>query len=238
MSCLHSQDSVYWLHSFICLSAQVPSACSIAAISHSVLTSHWTWWPDTTFRIVHLLDISFHLFFLSCFGSLWEFCYFLFSLSIHIFPHSSFFYPEGGAVIFFNTVTVYGIAWCHTPEDTFLQLTAHNAIWLYSRWYMCPIFGSLITAPLSHGEPASVRTLLYSCCAETPWKGHCALLLLKKHARRCLCICGRSVSKRGWEETVKMPWCTDNFLCSSNFACIVMGTSLSTTLSWSHIVWC
>jgi len=66
-------------------------------------------------------------------------------------------------------------------------------------------------------------TLLYSFCAETPWKGHCALLSLKKHTRRCLCICGRSVSKHGWEETVKMPWCTDHFLCSSSsFAFIVI----------------
>jgi hypothetical protein len=88
---------------------------------------------------------------------------------------------------------------------------------------MCPIFVSLIIAPLSHGEPASVRTLHYSCCAEMPWKGHCALLSLKKHARRCLCICGRSVSKHRWEETIKMPWCTGHFLCSRNFACIVMG---------------
>lgn len=133
------------------------------------------------------------------------------SLSVHIFPHSSFFYPEDWAVIFFNTVTVYGTALCHTPEDTFHQLTAHNAIWVYSRWYMCPIFGSLITAPLSHGEPSSVRTLHYSCCAETPWKGHCALLSLKKHTRRCLCICGRSVSICGFSPTfwdtsaVKMP---------------------------------
>lgn len=87
----------------------------------------------------------------------------------------------------------------------------------------CVPFLSLITAPLSHGEPVSVRTLHYSCCAETPWKGCCALLTLKKHARRCLCICGRSVSEHGWEETVKMPWCTDHFLCSRIFACIVMG---------------
>ena len=158
-------------------------------------------------------------------GSLREssviFCFL--SLSVQIFPNSSFFYPEDGAVIFFNTVTVCGTAWRHTPENTFHQLTVHNATWVYSWWYMCPIFVSLITAPLLHGERASVRTFHYNCCAETPWKGHCALLSLNKHARKCLCICGRSVSKHGWEETVKIPWCTDHFLCSRNFACIVMG---------------
>jgi hypothetical protein len=60
------------------------------------------------------------------------------SLSIQIFPHSSFCYPEDGTIIFFSTVTVYVSAWYRTPEDTFHQLTAHHATWVYSWWYMCP----------------------------------------------------------------------------------------------------
>jgi hypothetical protein len=133
--------------------AQVPSACSIAAISHRLFTHltldlvAWHYFQICAFPR-HILSPLFPEMIFGCgphghhyipmapSESSVAFCFL--SLSIQIFPHSSLFYPEDGAVIFFNTVTVYRTAWCRTPEDTFHQLTAHNATWVYSWWYMCP----------------------------------------------------------------------------------------------------